>query len=127
MAKKSTPKKTGKTKKWIVGQNTATCETASEEYCSCKCRGRYHGQPHPANWKDEFPAFTEAEKKTNKREALNKWRRAHKPYVGAYMKSWRVAKAQRIAREMKEASSRDDDSELLQDDLEEESTEDTEE
>ena len=90
--KKSVTKSVKATPKWVVGKNTATCESAQEEYCSCRCRGALHGQPHPPNWKDAYPAFTSEEKKVNKRNALNKWREAHREYVNAYMKSWRVTR-----------------------------------
>jgi len=94
MARKTATKTAKKTQpEWKVGENTSTCETAKEEYCSCRCRGKLHGQPHLDDWKSEYSAFTDAEKKTNKRNALNKWREAHREYNNAYMKSWRVKRA----------------------------------
>jgi len=70
---------------------TADCESAKESSCSCRCRGRYHGKPHPKGWKDEVGCepLSKAERKEAKKQALYAWRRAHPERVSAYMKSWR--------------------------------------
>ena len=93
---------------WKVGENTATCESAREDYCSCRCRGSLHGKPHPENWKDSCKPFTPAEKKANKNKALQAWRAAHKEYVRAYMKTWRVKKSQATAKAEAEVEVQDE-------------------
>lgn len=78
---------------------TADCESAREDSCSCRCRGKYHGKPHPKGWKDEEGChpLNEAERKKAKKAALYSWRKAHPERVSAYMKAWRTEKKEKEA------------------------------
>ncbi len=73
---------------------TADCESAKEESCSCRCRGKYHGKEHPKGWKDEAGCepLNAEERKVAKKNALYSWRKAHPERVSAYMKQWREEK-----------------------------------
>jgi hypothetical protein len=73
---------------------TADCESARETACSCRCRGKYHGKPHPPGWKDELGCepLNAVERKEAKKQALYSWRKAHPERVSAYMKGWREAR-----------------------------------
>lgn len=70
------------------------CETAHEDGCTCRCRGKYHGQEHPKGWKDEegCEPLNKTEKKLAKKEALYAWRRKNPERVSSYMKQWRIDK-----------------------------------
>lgn len=75
------------------------CETAHEDGCTCRCRGKYHGDVHPKGWKDEegCEPLTKAEKKDKKKKALYAWRVKHPERVSAYMKAWRTEKKSKEA------------------------------
>lgn len=73
---------------------TADCENAVEQSCSCRCRSKYHGKPHPEGWKNEEGChpLDKDERKAAKKAALYAWRKAHPEKVSAYMKGWRAAR-----------------------------------
>lgn len=78
---------------------TADCESAKEESCSCRCRGKYHGKPHPKGWKDEEGCgpLNIQERKDAKKAALYAWRKAHPERVSTYMKAWRTERKEKEA------------------------------
>lgn len=80
---------------------TANCEHAKEDACGCRCRGKYHGKPHPTGWKDEegCEPLSKEERKEAKKQALYAWRKAHPERVSSYMKAWRSEKKAKEAAE----------------------------
>jgi hypothetical protein len=99
--------------KEIASRATADCESAKEAACSCRCRGKYHGKPHPRGWKDEegCEPLTKDERKVAKKNALYAWRKAHPERVSAYMKQWREERKSQEAAAAEETVTAEDQGE----------------